>query len=333
MPHEPGVGDPAGARLARSTSAQELPVLGRGTPAHNAKLAAAEPGPHRRIPGLLRQRSYSADGGPGYQPQHVQHLRPPSAPTKNVQKDARKAAAVGVEPDVLVSCERQQEAQKLSKAAEALQQLRIPFSSGFNFPEPPVAAGSQGGTAVFSKPSGKPPLGRLPPHRPRSTSLDGAAALLHFTRASRSRPHQKGIAPKQGREFLAPCGQKQSSENVDAAAAQRSHSMDSVHGAGSTVGAMAASPRLPAAPGTRAGSEQPPRQAPAVPRGRSLGQLASTPPAAGLRIKGVLRQRSISADGATTAAKVFGAEVGSAPFRRHADAPRGATPAFTAMQR
>ncbi|BDA43989.1 probable serine/threonine-protein kinase Nek1 at N-terminal half [Coccomyxa sp. Obi] len=335
--HEPCMGVLAGAGHARRTSAQELPGPGRPPPAHNAKPVAAEPGPHKRVPGLIRQRSYSADGWAGYQPQHVQHLRPPSAPANSVQSHARKAAAVGVQPDAFVRIERQQEAEKSSGAAEALQHLSSPFSNGINFPEPPVAGGSEKATAVLGRPSGKPPLGKMPPSRARSTSLDSAAALLRFAGAGRSRPYQEDVAPPtQGRLSLAPSGQKRSPESVDAAAAaqlcgQRSHSVGSMHGAQSPVGATAASPRLPAAPGNRAGSEQPPRQAPA--RGTAPGQPASNSPAARLRTNGILRQRSISADGAVRAAEIYGAEEDSAPFRLHADAPRGATPAFTAMQR
>ena len=245
----------------------------------------------------------------------------------------REAAAVGVEPDAFVRSGRQQTAERPPRAAEALQALCSPLSNGFVFPEPPLAASGEDATAVLDRPSGKPPLGRLPPHRARSTSLNGAAALLSFAGVRRSRPHQEDVAGTQGREPLAPCGQGQSSGNVDAAEAQRSHSMGSLQAAGSTVGATAASLRLPAAPGSRAGPEQPPRQAPGVPSGRSLGQLVSNPPAAGLRTKGVLRQRSISADGAATVAENYGAEEGDAPVWHHANAPRGATPAFTALQR
>lgn len=324
----------AGARHARRTSAPELPVPGRAPPAHNAKLGAEQPGPHRRAPGLLRQRSYSADGGAGYQPQHVQHLRPPSTPATSLHSHARKAAAVGVEMDVFARCEGQQAAEKPSKAAGALQHVCSPFSNGFIFPEPPMAAGAKEGTAVLGRPAGKPPLGRLPPHRPRTTSLDGAVAL-RFVGAGRSRPHQEDDARKRGRVSLAPSGQTRSSESVDAAAAAQlcgrcSHSVGSMHGAKPAVGDIAAPTLLIAAP-DRAAFQQPPRQAPA--RGRSLGQLASTPPAAGLKTKGMLRQRSISADGAATAAESYCAEEDEPHLRHHADAPRGATPAFPAMQR
>lgn len=330
------------ASNSRPRSSQGLPRPGSAQSARPAKVGAAVGTPGRLAPGLIRQRSGSADGS-FWQPD-VQDSRPSNIPARNVQELAHRPPPTHARSaDEAVQCSPGQ-----GQTAQVRALGKVSGEMGHQIPGSPFTGGvastaTNAGVPVAEKakavgvrqPSGRPPLARKPLLHQRSVSLDGAAAMLRFGAAGHNLSPSSQM---QSQQLPAPAGHKRSAERADAAAhlyRQRSHSMGSLHAA--AVASFGGRPVFAAASPQRLPVPQEPKQARALPvRGKSLEQLARIPQAAGN--KSLMRQRSVSADGAMAAAQKYDREEGAPPSSappssRRTAAHRGTTPAFTDMQR
>ncbi len=310
---------------------ERLPRPGSAAPTR-PDAAAGTPG--RRAPGLVRQRSRSADGS-SYQPQ-VQPSRSPRIPGSNSREVATKTpVAISSSPrDDSQSAANQgleagKQGMKLSPGVAGAKLPCSPFSGGVASGESPAAWPAA--SAAARQPSGRPPLARKPLPRQRSISLDGAAALVRFGAVTRSDPLPSQV---QGRELAAPLGHKRPAERENTPEPlyrQRSYSVGSLHtsavpsAAGRPAGA-AASPQLPSASRRLEVSQADQGRANPA-QFNSLEQLPKGPRATAGR--GLMRHRSISADGAVADPRRRAQDEGS----RRSPALRDATPAFTLEQR
>ena len=311
---------------------ERLPGPGSAAP---TRPGAAAGTPGRRAPGLVRQRSRSADGS-SYQPQ-AQNSRSPSI-SGNEPLDLAKKASVASPSSghnaphcrADQGLEAGKQGMKLSPEVAGAKLPCSPFSGGVaSSGESPAAWPAA--SAAARQPSGRPPLARKPLPRQRSISLDGAAALLRFGAVTRSDPLPSQV---QGRELAAPLGHKRPAERENAPEPlyrQRSYSVGSHNtavvpsAAGRPAGA-AASPQLPSASRRLEVSQADQGRANPA-QVNSLEQLPKGPRVTAGR--GLMRHRSISADGAVADPRRRAQDEGS----RRSAAFRDATPAFTSEQR